>query len=104
MSSTLKAEQVHVCRVSLLPSWQPHEVPAAPTRPLTPWPRPELRPEPQPHPGHSLVRFEISVHNAIVVQIFQCQHRLREVHACHVHGQWAHVFQERSAVTPYTGT
>lgn len=43
------------------------------------------------------------MHDAIVVQILQCQHRLREVHACHVHGQWAHVFQKRGAVTPYTG-
>ena len=49
-------------------------------------------------PCHSLVRLEVPVDDAVVVQVLQRQHRLGEVHARHVHGQRAHVLQERGTV------
>jgi hypothetical protein len=40
------------------------------------------------------------VHDPVVVQVLQRQHRLREVHARHVHGQRAHVLEQRGTVAP----
>lgn len=46
--------------------------------------------------GHfkcSLVRFEVSVHDAVVVQIFQSQDCLSKIHPGQLNGQSADVFQ-----------
>lgn len=51
----------------------------------------------------SLVRLEVPVHDAIVVQVLQCQHRLSEVHAGHLHGQGPDVLQQGGAVPPCGG-
>lgn len=40
-----------------------------------------------------LVRFEVAVHDAVVVQVFQSQDGLSEVHACHVQREGANVLQ-----------
>lgn len=41
------------------------------------------------------------MHDAVVVQVLERQHRLGEVQAGHVHGQRAHVLQERGAVAAW---
>lgn len=39
------------------------------------------------HPVSSLVGFKVTVHDPIVVQVFQCQYSFSKVHACHIHRQ-----------------
>lgn len=53
-------------------------------------------------PGVLLVRFEVSVHDAVVVQIFQSQDSLSKVHPRHVDRQSADVLQQRGAVSTWT--
>lgn len=46
----------------------------------------------------SLVRFEVTVYNPIVVQVFQCQYSFSKVHACHIDRQSANVLQQSGTV------
>lgn len=50
-----------------------------------------------------LVRLEVSVHDAIVVQVLKRQHRLSKVHASHVHWQRTHVLQQGGTVSTCRG-
>lgn len=50
-----------------------------------------------------LVRLEVSVHDAVVVQVLERQHRLSKVHASHVHRQRAHVLQQGGTVSTCRG-
>lgn len=54
-------------------------------------------------PGASLVRFEVSVDDAVVVEILQSEDGLGEVHASHIHRQRADVLQQRGAVSTCRG-
>lgn len=49
----------------------------------------------------SLVRFEVTVDDAVVVEILQSQDGLCEVHPGHIHRQRSHVLQQGGAVSPY---
>lgn len=46
-----------------------------------------------------LVRLEVTVHYAIVVQVLQCQDGLCKVHACHFHRQSPDVLQQSGTVS-----
>ena len=50
-----------------------------------------------------LVWFEVSVNNAVVMEILQSQHGLSEVHACHIHRQRPDMLQERGTVSTCPG-
>ena len=49
----------------------------------------------------SLVWFEVSVDDAIVVEILQCQHRLCKIHPGHIHRQRTHVLQKSGTVSTF---
>ena len=51
----------------------------------------------------SLVGLEVPVHDAVVVDVLQGQHRLSEVHTGHLHGQRPDVLQQGGAVAPWGG-
>ena len=54
--------------------------------------------------GASLVGLEVPVHDAVVVDVLQGQHRLSEVHTGHLHGQRPNVLQQGGAVSSYQNT
>ena len=49
----------------------------------------------------SLVRLEVAVHDAIVMQVLQRQHCLSKVHAGHLHRQCPNVLQQGGTVPPW---
>lgn len=49
----------------------------------------------------SLVRFEIPMHNAIVVKILQCQDCFSKVQPCHFYRQWAHVLEQVGTISTF---
>lgn len=53
--------------------------------------------------GASLVRLEVSVDDAVVVEILQCEDGLCEVHTSHIDRQRADVLQQRGAVSTCRG-
>lgn len=44
--------------------------------------------------GNSLVRFQVSVYDAVVVKVLQSQDSLSKIHPSHVHRQRTNVLQE----------
>ncbi len=47
-----------------------------------------------------LIRFEIPMHNAIVVKVLQGQDCFSKVHPCHFYWQWAHVLEQVGTISP----
>lgn len=47
----------------------------------------------------SLVRFEIPMHNTIVVKVLQGKDCFSKVHSCHFYRQWAHVLEQVGTIS-----